>query len=164
MENAKNTFYVTLRNRLAVLNPDRTVVVRGLVRPGILVEENEQVSVLLPPDVFVLRWTKLDVDKELPETLAAMTCEIDYATDGNADNAGMDRGRLLTQMDAELKSLLAPNCAAKINYAVVPAVTMLTQVFWSDAEYGPVKKSADALDRLERVATVTVYSIEEPGE
>ena len=41
MQSAKDTFYVTLRDRLAALNPARTVVVRGMVRPGVLVEENE---------------------------------------------------------------------------------------------------------------------------
>ena len=41
MQNAKDTFYVTLQSRLAALNPARTIVVRGVVRPGTLVEENE---------------------------------------------------------------------------------------------------------------------------
>ena len=48
MQNAKDTFYELLRGRLAALNPDRTVVVRGVVRPGVLVEENELVSTVNP--------------------------------------------------------------------------------------------------------------------
>jgi hypothetical protein len=164
MENAKNTFYVTLRNRLAVINPLRTMVVRGVVRPGMLVEENEQVSGLQPPDVFVLRWSKLAVDPEMPATMAGMTCEIAYATDGNQDNAGMDRGRMMTQMDAELKQMLAPYWTVKMNYSAVPAVAMQTNVFWSDAAYEPVVRAATSLERLQRTATVTVYSVEELGE
>ena len=34
MQNAKDTFYVTLRDRLAAVNPARTMVVRGVTRPG----------------------------------------------------------------------------------------------------------------------------------
>ena len=34
--------------------------------------------------------------------LVAMTCSIRYGTDGDADVGGMDRGRLLAAMDAEL--------------------------------------------------------------
>ena len=161
MENAKNTFYVTLRNRLAVLNPGRTVVIRGLVRPGILVEENEVVTAVLPPDVFVLRWTKAQADPWLPMTMAQMECEIVYATDGNADNAGMDRGRMLAAMDAELVGMLAPNSVVKTNYGVSPAAVMQTSVFWSSAVYGPVKANHE---RLERVAAVQVFSYQEPGE
>jgi hypothetical protein len=164
MENAKNTFYVTLRNRLAVINPTRTVVVRGVVRPGILVEENELVSAVLPPDVFVLRWGKMAVDAEQPLTTAAMSCEVVYATDGNADNAGMDRGRMLATMDSELRKMLMPHHALKMNYSTTPAVPMETNIFWGDAAYEPMARPATQLERLQRVATVTVYSLEEPGE
>ena len=66
MENAKDTFYVALRNRLAVLNPNRTMLLRGVQRPGILVEEAEAVVAMLPADVFVLRWTVLQTDVNLP--------------------------------------------------------------------------------------------------
>ncbi len=62
MENARDTFYVTLRNRLAALNPGRTVVVRGVVRPGVLVEENELATAFQPVDTFCLHWTGMRVD------------------------------------------------------------------------------------------------------
>ncbi len=48
MQDARDTFYVALRGRLAAINPDRTIVVRGQVRPGILVEENELRSPMQP--------------------------------------------------------------------------------------------------------------------
>jgi len=41
MENAKDTFYITLRNRLTSVNPNRTMLLRAVRRPGILVEEAE---------------------------------------------------------------------------------------------------------------------------
>ncbi len=41
MQNAKDSFYEVLRARLSALNPERTVAVRGVTRPGVLVDENE---------------------------------------------------------------------------------------------------------------------------
>ncbi len=55
MQNARDTFYVTLRDRLAAVNPARTIVLRGVTRPGVLVEENELVSAYQPVDAFCLR-------------------------------------------------------------------------------------------------------------
>ena len=65
MQNAKDSFYMALRNRLAVLNPERTILLRGAVRPGILVEEAEAPFNQLPGDVFVLRWEAMGADKLL---------------------------------------------------------------------------------------------------
>ncbi len=39
MQNAKDSFYMALRTRLAAINPERTILLRGAVRPGILAEE-----------------------------------------------------------------------------------------------------------------------------
>ena len=41
MQDARDTFFVALRTRLAAINPERTIVLRGQIRPGVLVEENE---------------------------------------------------------------------------------------------------------------------------
>src|ERR1700712_2699477 len=106
MENARDTFYVTLRNRLAALNPTRTLVLRGVVRPGILVAENELATLAQPTDVFCLRWTGVQVETTGALPLATLECTITYATDGSAGNGGMDRGRLLAAMDGELAGAL----------------------------------------------------------
>lgn len=161
MQNAQNTFYITLRNRLAALNPNRTIYLRGVTRPGILVESNELVVAQPPSDVFVLRWIGLHNDPYLPEVLLQMECEIGYMTEGTTGNLGMDRGAMLTEMDAELMSMLQPNTAQKMNYAPITAVPMETQIFWSEAIFQPVKIERD---RLLRTATVSVFSYEEPGE
>ncbi len=95
MQNARDTFYVTLRDRLAAVNPARTMVLRGVTRPGVLVEENELASAYQPVDAFCLRWTGLSVDAKGSLPLVTMVCEIRYATDGDSGNGGMDRGRLL---------------------------------------------------------------------
>ena len=55
MQNAKDTFYVMLQGRLAALNPAGTIVLRGLIRPGWFVEENELTTAGGPADVFCLR-------------------------------------------------------------------------------------------------------------
>jgi hypothetical protein len=161
MQNAQNTFYITLRDRRAALNPNRTMYLRGVARPGILVESNELVTPEPLSDAFVLRWLGLQNDPYLPSVLLQMECEVEYMTEGTIGNMGMDRGVMLTEMDAELMSLLQPGCAAKMNYAQTPATVMETKVFWTEATFKPV---AVERDRLTRTATVSVFSYEEPGE
>ena len=169
MQNAKDTFYVTLRDRLAMVNPGRTLVLRGVTRPGVLVEENELATVDMPTDVFCLSWTGLSVDAHGSLPLVSMMCEISYATDGGSGNGGMDRGRLLAGMDAELVATVcaAPQHVGKMNYTPsagmsgAPPVAMATNVFWGDVTFGAAAAKAE---RLERVATVEVFSYQEAGE
>ena len=167
MQNAKDTFYTTLQARLAAINPSRTLVLRGLVRPAMLVDENELPTAWIPMDAFRLQWTKLHVTSASPLPLVEMECTIQYATDGSSGNGGMDRGRLLAAMDAELASALAaePHTVAKLNYAAVGAgvapIATGTNVFWADPVFG----AASAVgERLERTATVQVFANQEAGE
>jgi hypothetical protein len=161
MENAKDTFYVALRNRLAALHPNRVIILRGVQRPGILMEEAEAVVPQMPADVFVLRWTELELDGQLPSALAQMTCEIHYTTAGRQTNAGLDRGRALEEMDAELLSILSPNCAPKMNYTQTPTVAMGTNVFWGMPQFTSMTTQRE---RLTRVTKVTVFAFQEQGE
>lgn len=161
MQNVKDTFYITLRNRLAALNPQRVVMLRGVQRPGILVEEAEAPMSQLPSDVFVLRWTVLNADTQLPSTLTQMTCEIHYATGGTQANSGLDRGRAMAEMDAELLSILQPASAQKMDYTQTPAAQMETLVFWTAPEFSPL---ATSRERLMRVVKVNVFAFEEQGE
>lgn len=161
MQNAKDSFYMALRSRLTVTNPQRTILVRGTVRPGILVEEAEAPSNQLPTDVFVLRWLGLAVDTDLSAAMAAVECEIVYQTCGTQSFGGLDRGRLLSQMDSELTAILSPYCTPKLNYAMTPPAVMLTQVFWDEPAIAPTTIQRD---RLMRSAKVMVYSYQEQGE
>ena len=169
MQNARDTFYVTLRERLAIVNPARTMVLRGVTRPGVLVEENELASARQPVDVFSLRWTRLSVDSHGVLPLVTMVCDIRYATDGDSGNGGMDRGRLLAAMDGELVAAVSgtPQNVPKMNFVAVAGesglapVTMATNVFWGDASFGSVTVNGE---RLERVATVEVFCYQEAGE
>jgi hypothetical protein len=169
MQNARDTFYVTLRDRLAAVNPARTMVLRGVTRPGVLVEENELASAYQPVNAFCMHWTGLGVDARGGLPLVTMTCQIQYATDGDAGNGGMDRGRLLSGMDAELVAAVsaAPQSAVKMNYAAAAGnsgqapVAMATNVFWGDVTFAAAVVNGE---RLERVATVEVFSYQEAGE
>ncbi len=167
MQNAKDTFYTMLQGRLAALNPARTIVVRGAVRPATLVEENELPADSPLTDCFRLRWTKLDVISASPLPLIAITCSIAYATGGTPGNAAMDRGRMLGAMDAELAAALIqmPRSSPKLNYSaagvgVAPAI-MGTCIFWSDPVFGAVTAEDE---QIERTATVQVFAYQEAGE
>ena len=165
MQSAKDTFYVMLRDRLAGLNGARTMVLRGVTRPGVVVEENELVAGAGPVNAFCMRWTGLNVAARGALPLVRMECEIRYRTDGSAGNGGMDRGRLLAAMDAELVAAVsaAPQSAAKRDFTGGVGVGMRvgTRVFWGDAEFGPVVVVGE---RLERVAKVEVFAHQETGE
>jgi hypothetical protein len=161
MQNAKDTFYITLRNRLATLNPSRAITLRGITRPGILVEDAEAPTPQPLLDAFTLRWTKLDTDTQLPSLLAQMVCEIHYATAGTQTNGGLDRGRALEEMDDELIQILCPSSTIKFNYTQTSAVQMSTMLFWSQALFSP---ATAVRERMERVATVNVFAFQEPGE
>ena len=163
MQNAKDTFYITLRDRIAALNPARTVVIRNTTRPGVLVEENELATATETPDAFRLRWVGAKIDVAGPMPLVTLQCEIRYATDGNSGNGGMDRGRLLSAMDAELASAVgtAPQNAPKLNYAATAPTSMATNIFWGDLTFDSVTVNGE---RLERTATIDVFTYRESGE
>ena len=92
LQGMKDTFYAALRDRVAANNAGRTVVVRGVVRPGVVVVENElpgaAVDGIALVECFCLRWTSVKVETGL----ARLGCEIRYATDGVSGSGGMDRG------------------------------------------------------------------------
>ena len=161
MQNAKDTFYITLRDRLATANPARTMSLRSVTRPGILVEEAESPVPLVPVDVFLLRWTDVSVESHLAIPLVQMTCQIEYATVGTQAIGGLDRGRALEEMDAELLELLTPALAQKMNYTTTPATAMQTAIFWDQPLFGPV---VPLRDQVSRVTSVSVWSWQEVGE
>ena len=168
MQNAKDTFYEVLRRRLATANPERTIVVRGLTRPAVVVEGNELTSAAEPPaDCFRLRWISADTATQGNMTRCAMRCEVLYESAGTALNAGMDRERLLARMDRELMAMVnaQPQRAPKMSYVGLPggkpAVALASNIWWSDVVLGPVVVKAE---RLARTASIEVMAFEEAGE
>lgn len=161
MQNAKDTFYMALRSRLAALNPERTIMLRGAVRPGILVEEAEAPFTQLPNDVFILRWLGHGADIDLASYLIAEECEIVYHTCGCQTFGGLDRGRALSEMDSELLKLLQPFSTRKTSYTSHSPAELTTQVFWDEPLFSPMVTQRD---RLSRSAKIMVYSYQEAGE
>lgn len=161
MQNAKDSFYMALRTRLAAINPERTILLRGAVRPGILTEEAEVSFSQFPNDVFVLRWLGLGVDLDLDSTMVAEQCEIVYQTCGTQSYGGLDRGRSLSEMDGEMAAILQPFYTLKHNYSATPPTAMLTKVFWDEPGFAPIVAQKD---QLSRSASVMVYSYQEQGE
>ena len=167
MQNAKDTFYEMLRGRVASSNPERTVVIRGATRPGLIVDENEAVASNPLPDVFHMRWADCVVDTQGLLPLVTMSLECSYATAGSSLAGGLDRGRALAAMDGELLAAIqqCPQNAVKSAYATLAnggaALPMGTRVWWGDLVFGAVKVERD---RIGRTATVAVMSYEEAGE
>jgi hypothetical protein len=161
MQNAKDSFYLALRTRLAGINPERTVLLRGALRPGILVEEAEAPLAQPRSDVFVLRWLCLGVDGDLSCAMSVTECEILYTTCGTEAFGGLDRGRMLSAMDEEVLAMLHPFYTPKRNYSVQPPADLQTNVFWDEPTFSPINVQRD---RLSRSVRVMVYSYQQQGE
>ncbi len=167
VQNAKDSFYELLRGRLSALNPERTIVVRGLTRPGALVDENEMESSASLPDCFHLAWLSASADVQGALPTVTLTGEITYSTAGSGSTGGLDRGRLLAVMDGELLAALGsyPQSTAKNDYSALAsggAVSpMKTRVWWGDVVFGA---AAVERNRMTRTATVAVLSYQEAGE
>ena len=161
MQNAKDCFYMALRTRLAAINPERTILLRGAVRPGILVEEAEAPLSQIPNDVYVLRWIGLCVDLDQASPMVAEQCEILYQTCGTQSFGGLDRGRTLSEMDEEVAAMVQPFYTPKLNYTATPPAEMITKVFWDEPRFSPIVTQRDLLSRS---ANLMVYSYQEQGE
>jgi len=163
MQKAKDTFYEEMRTRLESVNPARTMVVRGAVRPAVMVEENELAAGAVIADCFRLRWVEVAVDAEGALPQVTMRCDVAYETAGSRELNGCDRGRVLAAMDAELIAMVqaTPQRATKKDFTGPAVQTMSTEVWWGDVVLGAVKVVGE---RLERVATVNVMAFEEAGD
>lgn len=158
MQAAKDTFYMTLCQRLAVLNPQRTATVDGVVRPAVLVTENERDNA--PPEAnetYCLQWGA-PVRSQKSGRLLQMECTLQYATTGTDAMAYRDRGRRLGSMDLELAAMCFPSRARLCDWTQTPPADLQCMIFWSD----PVLADAtiDGL-WLRRKSKVTVYYLAE---
>ena len=163
----KDTFYRMLQERIAAGNSGRTVVIRGTLRPGVLVSENElpgaAIDGIAPAEAFCLRWTGLAVEAAGALPLVRQTCEIRYASDGSTGMFGIDRGRALAAMDVELATALLtpPLTVAGFSPREAPGGGASApqptggNVFWGDLAYKPAVMRGE---RMERTAEVEVYS------
>lgn len=171
MQCAKDSFYMALRERLARVNPARTVTIGGITRPAILVVENEPVSGSEPlGDTFHIYWGAARASKQHSggeRALLGLECTIAYRT-GGSGAAGADRGRSLGALDEELLAICQPGWTAKRDYRQAPAVELGTNVVWTAPELGEIeavgeapsnwrKTRAIAGARLQRLASLSLY-------
>jgi len=168
MQFTKDSFYMALRERLAALNPQRTVTLNGATRPAVIVAENEAVIPVVPlSDAFYIEWgaVQLAARQTGSRELMEMECVISYHTFGTVES-GVDRGRTLGELDVELLGICQPQHTAKQDYTQSPSVELGSNIFWTSPTLGKVEGSqgpkTEALPRgnesvrLERSATLTV--------
>ena len=155
MQFAKDSFYVALRDRLAALDPARTVVVAGRMRPAVLVDENEPANSAPPlPNAFHLAWGIPEIVKGAESArrpLMKIDCTIAYRIAGTQSGA-VDRGRALAALDAELLRLADPPRTPKRDQTHIPPVELGSTVFWGLPEFGAMGSAHDELRRQARLA------------
>jgi len=156
MQAAKDTFFMTLCGRLQAVNPQRTVVIAGETRPGLVVAENEAGVCDQPPEAFCMEWgaaTPVSVSPLVSSTLMSVDVTFRYRTCGT-NNGDCDRGRSLTEMDAELMGICTPQQTPKMDYSQATPAGLGSQVFWKAPQLGAATQTAQMLGRS---ATTTVY-------
>ena len=149
MQFTKDTFYAALRDRLAHLNPSRTVTINGAPRPAVLVAENSAASAAaLPLDCFILSWTGASLVQAVApnQALWRIECRIAYSTSGS-DAAGADRGRSLAALTGELVAIAVPRNTPKTDYSSTPPAPLGTNIFWSDPRFADASSTGSALTR-----------------
>jgi hypothetical protein len=173
MQFAKDSFYMALRDRLAALNPERTVTVNGVSRPAVIVAENEVVVPVEPlPDTFYIEWGAAQVLDQPTgsRALMVMDCAISHHTFGTVES-GVDRGRTLAALDMELTAICRPPRTSKQDFSQTPSVELGSNVFWTMPQLGAVSGSLGARQetlpaqsqstRLERRAQLKVFFFSE---
>jgi len=173
MQFTKDSFYMTLLNRLVSLNPQQTITLNGTTRPALVVAENELVVPVVPlPDAFYIEWgTAVLVKGQVgSRALLAMECIISYHTFGTVES-GVDRGRALAALDMELLGICQPPWTSKRDYTQTPSVDLGTRICWTQPEFGKVSGSEAAKNealprgtegvRLERSVSLKVFFFSE---
>jgi hypothetical protein len=172
MQYTKDTFYITLRDRLAALNPQRMITLNGVTRPAVVVAENEAVIPVKPlPDAFYIEWGAAHpVQPTGDRAMFSLECLISYHTFGTVES-GVDRGRTLAALDTELISVCLPATAPKLDYTQTSPAALGTSIIWSTPLLGKVVGSeaprTEALPRgtagvrLERTASLKVFFFSE---
>ena len=156
MQAAKDSFYMALCGRLQQVNPRRTVVLGGEVRPGLVVLENEPGVGEQPAEAFCEEWGPAKAVSEGPYVSGRLMCAdvtVRYRTCG-ANNGDGDRGRSLTAMDAELLEITTPQQTPKLDYSQDATVALGSKVFWNSPAFSALTQTARMLGRS---ATMKVY-------
>lgn len=143
MQFAKDSFFLALQQRLAGLNPGRTITINGATVPALLVLENLPPSSAEPqPNTFYIEWGAAGVvDGHAGDSpLMSLECVISYYTMGTVQSM-VDRGRVLGQLDSELLGICQPTSTEKFDYTQSPSVDLGTSVFWNQPSFAIVTTS-----------------------
>jgi hypothetical protein len=155
MQATKDTFYIALRDRLTQVDPNLTIVIDGSSRPAIVVVENEPPRSQPRQDqAFYLEWGGARPLQPATSTLTGMECTISYSSSGQPDSGGVDRGRALAALDADLLAICTPAQAHKNNYSSGSPVDLGSYIFWSVPKLEAAKVEPG---RVGRQAQVTVF-------
>jgi hypothetical protein len=145
MQFAKDSFFVTLCERLSRVNPARTVYINGATRAAIVAVENElATSALRIECAYLIQWGATQMCKGFegaPQPLFSIECGISYGTSGTRED-GSDRGRTLTALDSELLQIVKPPFAQIRDYTKIGAPSLNGNVFWTSPRISPVAGNA----------------------
>ena len=137
MQFAKDSFFLALQQRLAGLNPARTVTINGATVPAVVVLENLPPASAEPqPNAFYIEWGSAAVVDGGAGNAALMSlnCVISYYTLGTVQSM-VDRGRVLGQLDNELLGICQPTNTEKYDYTQSPSADLGTSVFWNQPAF-----------------------------
>lgn len=135
MQQVKDSFFMTVSTRLT---PAAAAVC-----------ENQCEGWLVSPGTFYLRW--LGEGTVSPDAGAAgwrsLRCQFAYRTRGTDLATGVDRGRILAQLDEALQSVLIPRSAALKDYSTAPETDQGCLLLWTAPKFGDPKDDAQGLQR-----------------
>jgi len=164
MQAAKDSFYMALRERLAALNPARTMVIDGVTVPAIVVRENMEPRYgEAQPGAFYVDFGDMLI-AESTRPMLGLDCHIWYASEGSG-GTGVDRGRVLAEMDNELVRICAPPHTQMRDYSQTPSADLGSGIFWTAPELGNApgdistqkQQWSAGTARVERYAQLRVY-------
>jgi hypothetical protein len=154
MQFAKDSIYIALRDRLAALNPGRTITLDGVTRPAVVVEENLPLRAAPAlPSAFYLQFggvRKVRLYEKAPRPLLAQEVGITYSASGTGE-AGLDQGRELGALDAELLQICSPPSTAKYDYTQTPPAPLGSTVIWDAPQLEQPQFSQGGLSRRARL-------------
>ena len=164
MQAAKDSFYMALRERLTGLNPARTMVIDGVTVPAIVVRENMEPRFgEAQTGAFYVDFGEIQI-AESTRPMLGLDCHIWYASEGGG-GTGIDRGRVLAEMDNELVKICDPPHTEMLDYSQTPSADLGSGIFWTAPEMGnaPGDVSIDKQQwgagtaRVARYAQLRVY-------
>jgi len=132
--------------------------------PGIVVRENMEPRFgEAQPGVFYLDFGDILI-AESTRPMLGIDCHIWYASEGGG-GTGVDRGRMLAEMDVELLGICAPRHTEMLDYSQIPSADLGSGIFWTapamgsapaDAAIQKQQWSADGA-RVDRYAQLRIY-------